>query len=82
LGVAIIVILVISILGAGIGIITFQPAVKTLSFDTGFWDQSDVDLRIQQQRDSLYDASIAIPAFVIGVAILYAYLSANRSREF
>ena len=50
--------------------------------ENSFWDETnvvDTDLRIA--KDTLYDATLAIPVFAIAAIGLWAYLSVNRNED-
>jgi len=79
MAVAIILLTIISIFAVGIAVLVFQPALFDLSYETNFWkDPSNVDVRLNIMRDTLYSGTIAIPIFMIGIVALWAYLAVNR----
>jgi ABC-type uncharacterized transport system permease subunit len=82
LAAAIIVMIFISLFATGIAIFSFQPAVFNLGFQSSFWEDSNqVDQNILQFRDVLYNASLAIPIFMIAVLFVWGYLSSSRQSE-
>lgn len=81
MAVAIIVMVIISIFAVGIAVLSFQPAVFNLAFDVSFFKDGVANQRIQIFRDVMYNASLAIPIFMIAVIIVWGYLSANRRAE-
>ena len=59
--------------------ITFQPAIFDLAYNNSFWaDSNNIDARLQILRDTLYGATIAIPAIMIGIVAVWALLSVSR----
>ncbi len=63
----------------GIAMITFQPAIFDLAYNNSFWeDESNVDVRLLILRDSIYGATIAIPAIMVGVVAVWALLAVSR----
>jgi len=78
------VITIIAIFSVGIAILSFQPAVRSLGYDTSFWNatstQSNADIIFF--RDTMYNASLAIPIFMIAIIAIWAFLSSNRRAEF
>lgn len=79
MAVAILVLVIISIFAVGIASITFQPAIFELAYESDFWEDSlNVDPRLQQLRDTLYNASIAIPVLMIGIIVVWALLAVSR----
>jgi hypothetical protein len=81
MAVAIIVMVIVSIFAVGMAILSFQPAVFELAFKTSFFEDGIANQRIQIFRDVMYNASLAIPIFMIAVIIIWGYLSANRRAE-
>jgi len=70
------------LLAVGIAVLVFQQATYKLLIENSFWDETnvvDTDLRIA--KDTLYDASLAIPVFAIAAIGLWAYLSVNRNED-
>jgi len=79
MAVAIIVLSIISMFAVGIAMITFQPAIYDLAYNNSFWEESNnIDIRLQLLRDSMYGATIAIPALMIGVVAIWALLAVSR----
>jgi uncharacterized membrane protein YdfJ with MMPL/SSD domain len=79
MAVAILVLVIISIFAVGISSITFQPAIFELAYESDFWEESiNIDPRLQQLRDTLYNASIALPALMIGVLVVWSLLAVSR----
>lgn len=63
----------------GIAMITFQPAIFDLAYNNTFWeDESNVDVRLLILRDSIYGATIAVPAIMVGVVAVWALLAVSR----
>ena len=63
----------------GIAMITFQPAIFDLAYNNSFWeDESNIDVRLLILRDSIYGATIAVPAIMVGVIAVWALLSVSR----
>lgn len=59
--------------------ITFQPAIFDLAYHNSFWeDSNNIDARLLILRDTLYGATIAIPAIMIGIVAVWALLSVSR----
>jgi len=73
--------IIVSIFAVGIAILSFQPAVFSLAYNTSFWDDPNINDDIAFFRDAMYNASIAIPIFMIAVIALWAYLTTNRRAE-
>ncbi len=60
-------------------IITFQPALFDLAYNNPFFEDTNiVSADILIMRDTLYSATIAVPAVVLGVVALWAYLAVQR----
>lgn len=79
MAVAILLLAIISMFAVGIAMITFQPAIYDLAYQNSFWeDSANIDLRLQILRDTLYGATIAIPALMIGVIAIWSLLSTSR----
>jgi len=79
MAVAIVVLSIISLFAVGIAMITFQPAIFDLAYNNSFWaDDNNVDIRLQLMRDSIYGATIAIPAIMVGVIAVWALLAVSR----
>ena len=79
MAVAIIVLSIISLFAVGIAMMTFQPAIFDLAYNNSFWeDSNNIDARLQILRDTLYGATIAIPAIMIGIVAVWALLSVSR----
>jgi len=79
MAVAIIVLVIISVFAIGIAMITFQPAIFDLAYNNSFWeDNNNVDIRLQQLRDTVYGATIAIPPIMLGVIAIWALLAVSR----
>ncbi len=79
MAVAIIVLVVISVFAIGIAMITFQPAIFDLAYNNSFWeDNNNIDIRLQQLRDTIYGATIAVPAIMLGVVAIWALLAVSR----
>lgn len=79
MAVAIIVLVIISVFAIGIAMITFQPAIFDLAYNNSFWaDDNNVDVRLQQLRDTIYGATIAIPPIMLGVVAIWALLAVSR----
>lgn len=82
MAVAVILLTIISLFAIGMAVNVFQPAVYDLFYQNTFWSEDNVvdqDLRIA--KDTLYNATIAIPVFGIGALALWAYLSLNRNED-
>ncbi len=81
MAVAIIVLVVISIFAVGIAMITFQPAIFDLAYNNSFWGgegQSNVSIELAILRDTLYNATIALPVLMMGVIAVWALLAVSR----
>ena len=79
MAVAIVVLSIISMFAVGIAMITFQPAIFDLAYNNSFWeDESNVDIRLLILRDSIYGATIAVPAIMVGVVAVWALLAVSR----
>lgn len=79
MAVAIVVLAIISLFSVGIAMFTFQPAIYDLAYNSSFWeDGNNVDVRLQVLRDSIYGATIAIPAIMVGVVAVWALLAVSR----
>ncbi len=81
MAVAIIVLVIISIFAVGIAMITFQPAIFDLSYNTAFWDDQinpNVAPELRILRDTLYNATIAVPVLMLGVIAVWAFLAVSR----
>lgn len=79
MAVAILVLAIISLFSVGIAMITFQPAIYDLAYNNSFWeDSNNIDIRLQILRDTIYGATIAIPAIMIGVVAIWSLLSVSR----
>lgn len=81
MAVAIIVLVIISLFAVGIAMITFQPAIFDLAYNSSFWDEQEnpqiaTELRIL--RDTLYNATIALPVIMLGIIAIWALLSVSR----
>lgn len=81
MAVAILVMIIVSIFAVGIGILSFQPAVFELAWNNSFWDDPTINDDILFFRDAMYNASLAIPIFMIAIIVLWAYLTTNRRAE-
>lgn len=79
MAVAVLLLAIISLFAVGIAMITFQPAIYNLAYQNSFWDDSsNIDVRLQVLRDTLYGATIAIPALMVGVIAIWSLLSVSR----
>ncbi len=79
MAVAIIVLSIISLFAVGIAMITFQPAIFDLAYNNSFWeDSNNIDVRLLVLRDTIYGATIAIPAIMVGVIAVWALLAVSR----
>ena len=79
MAVAIIVLSIISLFAVGIAMITFQPAIFDLAYNNSFWEeQENIDVRLLVLRDSMYGATIAVPALMVGVVAVWALLAVSR----
>ena len=75
---------IIAIFSVGIAVLSFQPAVRSLGYDTTFWNSTDTldNPDIIFFRDTMYNASLAIPIFMLAIIAIWAFLSSNRRAEF
>lgn len=79
MAVAIIVLSIISLFAVGIAMITFQPAIFDLAYNNSFWEEEEnIDVRLLVLRDSMYGATIAVPALMVGVVAVWALLAVSR----
>ena len=79
MAVAIIVLSIISLFAVGIAMMTFQPAIFDLAYNNSFWaDSNNIDVRLQILRDTIYGATIAIPAIMFGIVAIWALLAVSR----
>jgi len=76
LAVAIIILAVLSVFAVGIAMIVFMPVMHDLAFEQAIWDTAPQDAKIV--RNTIYNAALAMPIFMIGAIILWAYLSVTR----
>ena len=77
--VAIVAIIVVILLAAGLISITFQPVLYNLAFLTDFWmDTANVHDDLEITRDNIYNVSIGIPIIVVMLVGLWAYITATR----
>lgn len=79
MAVAIVALSIVAFFGTGIAILTFQPAIFDLAFENQFWaEANEVDTDIRIMRDTLYNASLAVPMLMFGVIALWAILQTTR----
>jgi len=79
MAVAIIVLVIISIFAVGMAMITFQPAIFDLAYNNSFWeDSNNVPIELAQLRDTIYNATIALPILMMGVVAVWALLAVSR----
>lgn len=79
MAVAIIVLVIISIFAVGMAMITFQPAIFDLAYNNSYWESNlNVPIELAQLRDTLYNATIAIPILMMGVVAVWALLAVSR----
>lgn len=79
MAVAIIVLAIISLFAVGMAMLSFQPAIYDLAYNNSFWeDSNNIDIRLLELRNSLYGATIAIPAIMVGVVAIWALLAVSR----
>lgn len=78
MAVAIIVLVIISLFAVGMAMITFQPALFDLAYRNSYWENPNVPIELQQLRDTLYNATIAIPVLMLGVIAVWALLAVSR----
>lgn len=84
MAVAIIVLVIISLFAVGIAMITFQPAIYDLSYNSSFWDDQvnpNVAPELRILRDTLYNATIALPVMMLGVIAVWALLAVSRRED-
>lgn len=79
MAVAVIVLVIISIFAVGMAMITFQPAIFDLAYNNSFWeDSNNVPIELAQLRDTIYNATIALPILMMGVIAVWALLAVSR----
>ncbi len=79
MAVAVIVLVIISIFAVGMAMITFQPAIFDLAYNNSFWEEgNNVPIELAQLRDTIYNATIAIPILMMGVVAVWALLAVSR----
>jgi len=79
MAVAVIVLVIISIFAVGMAMITFQPAIFDLAYNNSFWeDSNNVPIELAQLRDTIYNATIALPILMMGVVAVWALLAVSR----
>jgi len=79
MAVAVIVLVIISIFAVGMAMITFQPAIFDLAYNSSFWeDDNNVPIELAQLRDTIYNATIALPILMMGVVAVWALLAVSR----
>ncbi len=79
MAVAVIVLVIISIFAVGMAMITFQPAIFDLAYNSSFWeDDNNVPIELAQLRDTIYNATIALPILMMGVIAVWALLAVSR----
>ncbi|MGI0021512.1 MAG: hypothetical protein ACRD9Q_01505 [Nitrososphaeraceae archaeon] len=63
---------------------SFQPAVQSLAYESSFWNSTSTleNADIVFFRDTMYNASLAIPIFMLAIIAIWAFLSANRRADF
>lgn len=76
MAVAIIILATLSIFATGIAMIVFMPVMHDLAFEQEIWIDAPQDAKIV--RNTIYNAALALPIFMIGAIILWAYLSVTR----
>ena len=74
-----IIVIILSLLAAGLISITFQPVLYALAFNTDFWnDSANVHDDLEITRDNIYNVSIGIPILAVMLIGLWAYITATR----
>lgn len=73
----------IAIAAVAFAVFTFQPAVFNLAYETNqdMYAEGDFPPDLLTLRDTLYTASLAIPAVAIGVGVLWAFVSTQRRQD-
>ncbi len=64
--------------------ITFQPAIFELAYNSNFWDEEvnpNIAPELRILRDTMYNATIAVPVMMLGVIAVWALLSVSRRED-
>ena len=67
---------VISIVGLGIAMGAFMPAVWDLYYNQELWVNAPAEAL--STRDNIYATFMALPLFMIGAVFLWSYMSTTR----
>lgn len=83
MGVAVIILIVVSILGSGMALYTLWPPTFQLAYQQQFWNSTDIpiDPDVLIARDALYSSLYVVPFFIIGALALWTILTMNRRDE-
>lgn len=69
---------VLSVFAVGIAEIVFMPVMHQLAYEQAVWNSTQTDPKALVDRDTIYNAALALPLFLIGAIILWAYLAVTR----
>lgn len=69
---------VLSVFAVGMAEIVFMPVMHQLAYEQDVWNSSKTDPKALVDRDTIYNAALALPIFMIGAIVLWAYLAVSR----
>lgn len=81
MAVAILVLAIISLFAVGMAMITFQPAIYSMAYESDFWDaeiNQNIPVELAVLRDTIYAITIALPMVMVGVVVIWALLATSR----
>jgi Na+/phosphate symporter len=82
MAVAIIILATLSIFCVGISMLVFMPVMHQLAYEQDVWNSTKTDPKALVTRDTIYNAALAMPIFLIGAILLWAYLSVSRQSSY
>lgn len=81
MAVAIILIAVLACFVTGIAFIVFMPILHKLAYEDPVWSNPNTDPKALSDRDIIYNATLALPIFMLGAIILWAFLAVSRQDQ-
>jgi hypothetical protein len=66
----------------GIAELVFLPVMHQLAYEQDIWNSTQTTSQAKAVRDTVYNAALALPIFLIGAIILWCYLSVSRQDNY